>query len=361
MKAARAIALAALLAAPTVRAQGAVTLIAGGDVVIHRRVAASAAAHRDDGGYAWVLGPLRDELPAAALAFANLETPLTERFRRPANGTPPLLGADPSLAAGLAAAGFDLVSVANNHALDQTAAGLAETLAALAAAGLSAAGGGPSPADAARPAVLLRDGLRVALVAFTDRVNAGPGSRGASVALSPDGARVAAALRAARAVADVVALSIHWSRDFTYAPTAAQRRLARRWILAGADVILGTGPHVLQPVERLASPRGEAVVAWSLGNLVSNQGFRHVPDDRSAPRADPERCPFARDGVLLRVTLVRRPEGLRVPTLEAVPLWTENDHDTVRAMPLRAAPEPLRSARRAAIAAALGPAVTLVD
>lgn len=353
---------AALLAGAEARAQGAVTLVAAGDVVVHRRVAESAARHASDGGYAWVLAPLRSELAPEAVAFANLETPLSERYRRPGNATPPVLGADPSLAGALAAAGFDAVSVANNHSLDQTAAGLAETMDALAASHVVFAGAGRSPAEADRAAVIERGGLRVALVAFTDRVNAGPGPDpgGVALALSPDGARVARALRAARRGGDVVALSIHWSRDFAYAPTAAQRHLARAWVDAGADVIVGTGPHVLQRVERVTSPRGEAVVAWSLGNLVSNQGSLHAPG--GASRADPERCPFARDGALLRVTVAREGDRIRVRALEAVPLWTENDRaGVVRSSPLRDAPASVRAERRPAIAAALGPAVTLVD
>lgn len=364
---ARALLIASLLAR-TAHAQPApaatVTLVAAGDVVVHRRVAAAAAGHAADGGYAWVLAPLRAELPPDVVAFANLETPLSERYRRPGNVTPPVLGADPSLAAALAATGFDVVSLANNHAYDQTGAGLADTMAALRAAPLVFAGAGSSAAEADRAVVVQRGGLRVAVVAFTDRVNASPGdtARGVALALSPDGRRVRAALRAARTGADVVVLSIHWSRDFVYGPTGAQRVLARTWVDAGADVILGTGPHVLQRVERLPSPRGEAVVAWSLGNLLSNQGWRHRPGTPSPSRTSPEDCPYARDGALLRLTLVREGDRLRVSSLDAVPLWTENDGaSVVRAAPLRSAEESVRLERRAAIASALGPAVTLVD
>jgi len=341
-----------------------VTLVAAGDVVVHRRVAAAATGHAADGGYAWVLRPLRAELPPDAVAFANLETPLSERYRRPGNVTPPVLGADPSLAAALAATGFDVVSLANNHAYDQTGGGLSDTMEALRAARLAFVGAGPTAAEADRAVVVQRGALRVAVVAFTDRVNASPGdtARGVALALSPDGRRVRAALRAARAGADVVVLSIHWSRDFVYAPTSAQRDLARAWIDAGADVILGTGPHVLQRVERLPSPRGEAVVAWSLGNLLSNQGWRHRPNIASPSRTSPEDCPYARDGALLRVTLARDGVRLRVSSLDAVPLWTENDGaSVVRAAPLRSAAGAVRVERRAAIAAALGPAVTLAE
>lgn len=339
-------------------------MIAGGDVLIHRSVARTAAAHTAEGGFGWVLAPLRAEIPNDAVAFANLETPLSERRRRPGDFRLPILGADPSLARALAGAGFDVVSVANNHAFDQTGEGLHETAEALRAAGVACAGTGRSDAEAVGVTVVERGGVRVGVVAFTDHVNASTGynPHHAFLALASGGARVAASLRAARRRADVVVLSIHWGRDFAYAPTAAQRAIARLWVDAGADLIVGTGPHVLQRVERMRSPRGDAVVAWSMGNLVSNQGAGYREGAIPAPRNDPSATPFARDGALLRVTVERvgRTVGLR--GLEAVPLWTDHAGDgSVRASLLRDAPPSLRAERRRAIARALGPAVTLRD
>ena len=256
-----ALGLALFAAAAPARAQEA-TVIAGGDVLIHRSVARTAASHAADGGFGWVLAPLRAELPDEAVAFANLETPLSERRRRPGDFRFPILGADPSLARALAGAGFDVVSVANNHAFDQTGEGLYETTEALRTAGVATAGAGRSDAEAVGVTVLERRGVRVGVVAFTDHLNASTGHNPhhAFLALASGGELVAASLRAARRRADVVVLSIHWGRDFAYAPTGAQRALARRWVDAGADVIVGTGPHVLQRVERVRSPRGDAVV-----------------------------------------------------------------------------------------------------
>jgi poly-gamma-glutamate synthesis protein (capsule biosynthesis protein) len=350
----------ALLARPA-RAQ-VVTVVAGGDVIVHRSVALTAAAHAAEGGFGWVLAPLRAELPERAVALANLESPLSEQRRRPGDSAMPILGADPGLAAALGAAGFDVVSLANNHAFDQMGEGLFETTGALRAAGVAFAGAGPTDAAAVAATVVERDGVRVGVVAFTDHLNAATGRNPHHVflALAADPGRVAAALRAARRRADVVVLAIHWGRDFAYAPTAAQRARARRWVEAGADLIVGTGPHVLQRVERVASPRGDAVIAWSLGNLVSNQGARYQ-EGSAPPRNDAGATPFARDGALLRVTLERRADrSVRLRALEAVPLWTEHaEGGCVRASPLREAPPSLRAARRAAIARALGSAVTL--
>ena len=353
----------ALLAASTTAGAQEVTVVAGGDVLVHRSVALTAASHTADGGFDWVLAPLRAELPDDAVSFANLESPLSERHRRPGDFRLPILGADPDLARALGAAGFDVVSVANNHAFDQTGDGLFETTEALRAAHVAFAGAGRTYAEAGAVSVIERNGVRVGVVAFTDHLNAstGPNRHHVLLGVAVGGERVAAALRAARRRADVVVLSIHWGHDFVYAPTAAQRTLARRWVDAGADLIVGTGPHVLQRVERMGSPRGDAVVAWSMGNLVSNQGFGYREGAVRTARNDPATTPFARDGALLRVTFARGGDrSVRVRAVEAVPLWTEhNDGGCVRAAPLREATPSVRAERRAAIGQALGSAVTL--
>ncbi len=340
-----------------------VTVVAGGDVLVHRSVALTAASHAAEGGFDWVLAPLRSELPDDAVAFANLESPLSERHRRPGDFRMPILGADPDLARALGAVGFDVVSVANNHAFDQTGDGLFETTEALRAAHVGFAGAGRTYVEAGAVSVVERNRLRVGVVAFTDHLNAstGPNRHRLLLGVAVGGDRVVAALRAARRRADVVVLSIHWGRDFTYAPSAAQRALARRWVDAGADLIVGTGPHVLQRVERMGSPRGDAVVAWSMGNLVSNQGFGYREGTATPSRNDPATAPYARDGALLRVSFERGARrSVHVRGLEAVPLWTEhNEGGCVRASPLREAPPTMRAERRVAIARALGSAVTL--
>lgn len=354
--------LALLTAATSVHAQR-VTVVAGGDVLVHRSVALTATSHAAEGGFDWVFAPLRAELPDDAVAFANLESPLSERHRRPGDFRLPILGADPDLARALGAAGFDVVSVANNHAFDQMGDGLFETTEALRAARVASAGVGRTYLEAGAASVVERHGVRVGVVAFTDHLNASTGSNRHRVvlALAAGGERVAAALRVARRRTDVVVLSIHWGRDFAYAPTATQRALARRWVDAGADLIVGTGPHVLQRVERMGSPRGDAVVAWSLGNLVSNQGSRYREGAATPSRNDAAASPRARDGALLRVSFERGADrSVRVRGLEAVPLWTEHgDGGCVRAAPLRDASATVRAGRRAAIARALGRAVTL--
>ena len=346
-----------------------VTLGAGGDLLLQPRVVSAGRAAVE--GFDRVIAPLRIMAPASDIAFANLESPLSEEITV-TSGSPPTLGAPADVAASIARAGLDVVSLANNHAWDQGARGAALTIAALDRAGVRAVGAGATDADALTPVVITRGSLRVAFVAVTNRVNAGPGhdEPRAMIATWSD-AHIIAALETARAEADVVVVSIHWSHDFWEGPREEERDRARFLVEHGADVVLGHGPHVLHPVERLSSPRGEALCAYSLGNLVSNQGFAYRLGHEGSGHEATWR-PDARDGAWLRVHATVQDGRVAIGSIEAVPLFTYNnfferdadieEHEDIRVQRLADVPdEALRAERRAAIARALGPSVTLVD
>ena len=355
--------------APAEAAPRRVTIGGAGDVLVHTKVAQAAD---DRGGYAHVFGELREVIGEDEVAFVNLETPLSLRLTPQGTGELPLLGASAAVAAALAEAGFDVASLANNHAYDQTARGLEETLAALAEASVAAVGAASTEQEAPGPIVIERGGVRVAFVAFTERLNRGPIVRPhAAYVARFDPARAEAALALARSRADVVVASIHWGHDFQMEPLAAHRALARRLVEQGADLILGHGPHVLHEVERLESPRGDAVCAYSLGNLVSNQGARYRAGGRTPEGLNPAASlAESRDAVWLRARVVLEGDRLRIEALEAVPLWTHNNRDAavvgaepvdIRVRPLRAVDEAVREERGPIIARTLGEAVTIVD
>jgi poly-gamma-glutamate synthesis protein (capsule biosynthesis protein) len=122
-----------------------------------------------------------------------------------------------------------------------------------------------------------------------------------------------------------VVVSLHWGVEYAQQPRPADVELAHRLADAGALVVLGHHPHVLQPVELYRRGDGRtAVIAYSLGNFVSNQSRRYVHG------VTPPAVAATRDGALLRVALARRDYGRGVVRVEIdgadfVPLWTEND------------------------------------
>jgi poly-gamma-glutamate capsule biosynthesis protein CapA/YwtB (metallophosphatase superfamily) len=320
-------------AAEPVRTLARTTLGAVGDVLMHEAVKRSAEAHaRDaaDGGYAWLYAPIADLLAEPGLTFANLETPVA-----PAAGAGTreyVFNAPPEAIAALVHAGIDVVSVANNHAFDQGRTGFEETLRRVGEAGLAAVGAGPE-GRAAGPVRLESGGLTVAFLGyaafFNQEGNACPRAAPAAppcvqVALL-DRARIVEEVRAAAAGSDAVVVSLHWGTEYEGQPRAEDVELAHRLVEAGALVVLGHHPHVLQPVELYRAEDGRVgVIAYSLGNFVSNQSRGYVFG------VTPEKAAATRDGVLLRVALARRDYGRGITRVEvdgadAVPLWTEND------------------------------------
>ena len=223
-----------------------------GDVMLGRGVARAheAGATGDCAPWEKALAALGDDLRGADLALANLESPVAEGA-----ATQPLdLRAPVASLAALSAVGVDYLSLANNHRLDAGLDGLAQTRRALGAQGLGWIGPGP---------VTLWDspgGLRLALLALDD----------VSSALDVD--QAAAQVQEARRQGRVVIVSIHWGGEYQTAANERQQQIAQRLVNAGAALVWGHHPHVLQPAAWLAAENGgKALVFYSLGNALFDQ------------------------------------------------------------------------------------------
>jgi poly-gamma-glutamate synthesis protein (capsule biosynthesis protein) len=184
----------------------------------------------------------------------------------------------------LAEAGFDLLGLANNHAMDAGPTGLSETRLRLQAAGLE-------PVEAGRPVLRQIDGLTLAFLAWNDLG-------------APDREALLAAVRQARAAADIVLVLVHWGQEYQRHPLLPQRELAGELLEAGADVVLGSHPHVVQDLQLVQPRQTEArprLVAYSLGNFAFDQGWGDTSQ-----------------GLALRLLFDR--QGLRAA--QALPVWT---------------------------------------
>lgn len=374
---------------------------ASGDVMIHRRVLESATANpeRFRGVFAALAAGI-DELEAngryEVVTLLNQESPLTEQYNPPYNANPPVLGSPPELAQDLQSVGVDLLSFANNHAFDQTAAGLVDSLSTARAAGLGVIGAAVDEGEVFEPLIVERGGIRVGFLGAAGHVNGGGGRAGRTpvfVARLRDEEALLEAIRRLSSEVDAVVVAAHWSHDFVQQPLRSQRALAREMAEAGADVIFGTGPHVLQEVERLETTRGESIVAYSLGNSISNQGLRYRAGHRIRSHEHPVAItPGTRDVLLLAVHLrfeesaaTTSPSASdatsdadtqrtrRVPeivSVRAIAMWNHNNfwerrgRDDVpvdiRLRRLRDVDEALREERSTAIAETLGPEVELI-
>jgi Bacterial capsule synthesis protein PGA_cap len=248
----------------------AVRLLFAGDVMLGRGVASVAVADPNN-----LLAGIRFEVSSADLAMANLESPLTTRPHVAAKDSD-ALEARPSSARLLGLAGFDAVTIANNHAGDAGSETVSDTMRALGAAKITVVGAGSSPERAFAPRIVSVGDLHVALLAF-DTTGQGPraGDRKPGVAWW-DETLTRAAVERARSQADVVVVALHGGAPYAPESDPYLMRLGRLLAGWGADIVWAAGPHVVQPVH-LINPKKSgrpAVVATSLGNLVFDQ---HIP------------------------------------------------------------------------------------
>lgn len=210
--------------------------------------------------------PLNEELLGSAdLAMVNLETAVTTR------GTPEpktfRFRAAPGAFARLKAAGIDVVTVANNHALDYGRVGLADTLADARQARMPVVGAGLGT-SAFRPAIFTFTGTRIAVLGMSQVSELWQSWRATDtrpgLAMARDTQRAVDAVSAAAHTADVVVVYMHWGTEYQSCPSEEQRTLARRFAAAGADVIVGTHAHVLLGDGWL----GHTYVHYGLSNFV---------------------------------------------------------------------------------------------
>ena len=219
--------------------------------------------------------PMAPVFEQADLAMVNLETAITERgspepkeftFRAPATAF-----------TALAAAGVDVVSMANNHGRDFGAEGLEDTLTAIQASGYPTVGIGGNAAAAYAPYRTTIKGQRIAVFGASRVIDAALlGSWTATdtqpgIASAYEGAprdRLLAEVRAARATSDTIVVYLHWGTERMTCPTGVQEVLARELREAGADIIVGAHAHRVQGNGYLDG----AFVAYGLGNFVWPRG-----------------------------------------------------------------------------------------
>ncbi|MBO7748419.1 CapA family protein [Paenibacillus sp. MWE-103] len=227
-------------------------------------------------GYGYPYAKARNYLQLSDITAANLETPVTLRGT-PAPNKQYVYKASPDALPALIDSGVDLVNLANNHTLDQGEVGLLDTIGYLKKVKLPNVGAGRNDAEAFKPVIKEANGIRIAYLGLTRVVpvgswKAGPNHPGLAESYYPT--RAVAAIKKAKAEADVVVVMVHWGTELADLPNADQKRLGHAYIDAGADLVVGSHPHVLQGFE---SYKGKWI-AYSLGNFV----FSGMPDKRTA-------------------------------------------------------------------------------
>lgn len=215
------------------------------------------------------LASMASLLKSADLTLGNLECALSRRGSA-VPGKAFTFRGDPKAVQGLTAAGFDVVSLGNNHARDFGSVALQDTVSNLNKAHIAHAGAGANKAKAFAPAMFRSNDTTIAFLSFcqigpADFV-AGPSKAGTAYTLSLK--TVQSAVKAARSKADYVIVSFHWGIEGQYSPTSRQIEFGRASIRSGADLVLSEHPHVLQGIEFYR----HKLIAYSLGNFVFSPG-----------------------------------------------------------------------------------------
>jgi poly-gamma-glutamate synthesis protein (capsule biosynthesis protein) len=249
-----------------------ITLIFAGDVMQHSTQFNGAL--RADGVYDFepCFKLIKDEISSADLAIANLETPLAGR---PYSGYPAFSGPD-EIAADLKKTGFDILVTANNHSCDKGAKGVERTVNMLDSFGIIHTGMFRNKQERAEkyPLIVSVKNFKIAVLNYTYSTN-GMSSGKLSVNMI-DSAQIVEDIETARLSSpDIIIAFMHWGDEYKRYPNEEQKKLTEMFFRYGVNLVIGAHPHVIQPMEKryAANGRCDKLVAYSLGNLVSNQPF----------------------------------------------------------------------------------------
>jgi len=254
-------------------AKGSVTIGFGGDLMMHMPLQVQAANSAN--GYSNLWPDMEPVFRKLGLAYLNLETPV---FGKKGASGYPHFNAAKSLPADLVQSGVDLVSTANNHALDQGVAGADATIDALNGAGLKFFGTRKSDGTGKWYTTAKVGALNLAFVACTYGTNGIPDPKSqvmkcynGSEQPSSTLLELVRQLSADPSVSAVI-VTPHWGSEETNKPKSAQTSLARALVDAGALAVVGTHPHVVQPWETQTNSAGQdALVVYSTGNIITNR------------------------------------------------------------------------------------------
>ncbi|MDD2320771.1 MAG: CapA family protein [Geobacteraceae bacterium] len=257
-----------LLALPFPAEAERVVLTVVGDIML----AGSATSTLSRQGYDYPFLPTAHILRGSDIAVGNLETPIA-REGVEFTGKKFRFKASPKAAAAIRTAGFSVLTLANNHIMDFGAQGLSETLENLKKEKILFTGAGRNLAEARKPAQVEKNGEKIAFLAYSlthpvefyaqrDQPGAAPGY---ARFFQDD-------IKKAKSDADYVVVSFHWGGEREFFPKSYQVEVARRAIDAGADVVIGHHPHVLQGIECYK----DRLILYSLGNYAFGSMSRNA-------------------------------------------------------------------------------------
>jgi len=247
-----------------------IILFAVGDIMFDRGVELNIKKN-GNGDFRFPFLRIADDLQKADILFGNLEGPVSNQGRNV--GSIYSFRADPKVIEGLKYAGFDVLSLANNHMFDYGREALEDTFKRLEEADIDYIGAGLNEQEAYSPLIKEVNGTKIAFLAYTDL---GPESWKATEEYSgmawineEDMEIIKNDIEKAKQESDILVVSLHSGNEYSIIPSFFQSYFFKACIDAGADIGIGHHPHVVQDIEEY----GNGWIAYSLGNFVFDQGF----------------------------------------------------------------------------------------
>jgi poly-gamma-glutamate synthesis protein (capsule biosynthesis protein) len=245
-----------------------ISLLAVGDINLGRNVGQEIL--KGDNNYAFEY--LNEQLSQYDITFGNLESQLADLGGETQSPTNEYRFAGPPAGAdGLREAGFDIVSIANNHMWDYGKDALFSTIDNLDRAGVKHVGASEDTATIYQPVIITAQQQKVAFFAVTDILNGYEKSGAADYIAWADADKLVSAIEQVKNSVDWVIVSLHWGAEYADRPSASQVALAHKLIDAGANVLIGSHSHVPQGVEEYKG----GLIFYSLGNFAFWQPFTY--------------------------------------------------------------------------------------
>lgn len=247
-----------------------VTIVVAGDNLIHSRVIQSGKTS-DGYDYTAMYAPIKEVIESHDLAIINQETVLINDASRYSGY--PCFGSPTAIGDAVIDAGFDIVLHSTNHVWDKGVDGVLDSIHFWQEHDMPYVGVRENEEDP-RVIIVEENGIKIALCNYTYSTNGIviPNDLKYMVNMLYDKDAMLADLQYAEENADITIVFPHWGVEYNHGVTEDQRQMAQFMADNGADIIVGTHPHVIEPVERITNADGkEVLVYWSLGNFISNQ------------------------------------------------------------------------------------------
>lgn len=306
-----------------------IKMLAAGDIMFH--MPQIRASYLGDGKYDFTdnFKYVKKNISDADISIANFET-VTATDDKKYSGFPQFNCPKETLDA-LKKTGFDVISTTNNHSLDQGKEGVTNTLKNAKEYGLKTVGTYEKPQT--EYLIQEKNGVKVGFLAYTYGLN-GLNSLLTKEELSYminliDEDKIETDIEKLKQDVDVVVVSVHWGEEYQRAPNDSQMNLAHKMVDWGANIVLGSHPHVLQKSEIIKKDGKDNFIIYSMGNFISNQ------------RQSTMKNPFTEDGVMVEIDIEKNNKNndTIIKNVEFLPTWVDkynkNGKDGYRILPTK--------------------------